>query len=92
MACSEDRRAESGAARSLSHCRAAGLREDGSLNGDSAQARFGHARDNLVAGTLGEDSACMDNQDVVGGPGFEPGASRSRNLGGFVHRGLFRVF
>jgi len=26
---------------------------------------------------------------VVGGPGFEPGASRSRNLGGLVHRGRF---
>ena len=27
---------------------------------------------------------------MVGGPGFEPGASRSRNLGGFVHRDCFR--
>jgi hypothetical protein len=26
---------------------------------------------------------------VVGGPGFESGASRSRNLGGFVHRARF---
>jgi len=68
MACSEDRRAECGAARSLNHCRAARLREDGSLNGDSAQVRFGHARDTFVAGALGEDSACMDNQDLVGGP------------------------
>jgi hypothetical protein len=29
---------------------------------------------------------------LVGGPGFEPGASRSRNLGGLVHRERFRGF
>ena len=29
---------------------------------------------------------------LVGVPGFEPGASRSRNLGGFVHRDRFRGF
>src|SRR5438034_3169239 len=28
----------------------------------------------------------------VGGPGFEPGASRSRNLGSLVHRDRFRGF
>jgi len=27
---------------------------------------------------------------LVGGPGFEPGASRSRNLGRLVHRDGFR--
>jgi hypothetical protein len=26
---------------------------------------------------------------MVGGPGFEPGASRSRNLGDLIHRGRF---
>jgi len=31
-------------------------------------------------------------QKLVGGPGFEPGASRSRNLGRFVHRDRFRAF
>jgi len=29
---------------------------------------------------------------LVGGPGFEPGASRSRNLGLFVRRDCFRGF
>src|SRR5205809_998232 len=29
---------------------------------------------------------------LVGGPGFEPGASRSRNLGSLVHRDRFRGF
>src|SRR5260370_3193850 len=29
---------------------------------------------------------------LVGGPGFEPGASRSRNLSGPVHRDRFRRF
>jgi hypothetical protein len=29
---------------------------------------------------------------LVGGPGFEPGASRSRNLSGLVHRDRFRRF
>ncbi len=29
---------------------------------------------------------------LVGGPGFEPGASRSRTLGGLVHRGRFQGF
>ena len=28
----------------------------------------------------------MDNQDLVGGPRFEPGASRSRTLGPFVQK------
>src|SRR5450759_3947560 len=31
-------------------------------------------------------------QKLVGGPGFEPGASRSRTLGGLVHRDRFRAF
>jgi hypothetical protein len=29
---------------------------------------------------------------MVGGPGFDPGASRSRNLSGLVHRDRFRRF
>jgi hypothetical protein len=34
----------------------------------------------------------MRIQILVGGPGFEPGASRSRNLRGLVHRERFRGF
>ena len=32
------------------------------------------------------------NSKLVGGPGFEPGASRSRNLGGLVQGDRFRPF
>jgi hypothetical protein len=36
--------------------------------------------------------ASSNKRCFVGGPGFEPGASPSRNLGGFVHRDRFRGF
>ncbi len=32
---------------------------------------------------------CWLGDKLVGGEGFEPSASRSRNLGGLVHRELF---
>ena len=36
--------------------------------------------------------ASSNKGTLVGGPGFEPGVSRSRNLRGFVHRDRFRGF
>jgi hypothetical protein len=43
-------------------------------------------RDLPVTGVAGEPLEIADFElNLVGGPGFEPGASRSRNLGPFVH-------
>jgi hypothetical protein len=36
--------------------------------------------------------ASSNKGSLIGGPGFEPGASRSRNLEGFVHGDRFRRF
>ena len=46
------------------------------------------AADPLVRPPL--SSAGSNKRRLVGGPGFEPGASRARNLGGLVHRDRFR--
>src|SRR5439155_869163 len=41
-----------------------------------------------VAPVADADNLSDRRYEMVGGPGFEPGASRSRNLGGLVHRDL----
>jgi len=40
----------------------------------------------------GAAAITFEFEKMVGGPGFEPGASRTRNLRGFVHRARFRGF